>query len=85
MRNGRPWINGRPSENVVDEKKKKKKLNGCTFSAVQVKISHAVYRLHDDIAYQMSLRYRYWGENEGLVALFATIISLHTKKRKIML
>ena len=34
LRNGRPWINGRPSENVVDEKKKKKKLNGCTFSAV---------------------------------------------------
>ena len=33
----------------------------------------------------MSLRYRYRGENEGLAALFATIVSLNTKKRKIML
>ena len=33
----------------------------------------------------MSLRYKYRGENEGLAALFATIVSLNTKKRKIML
>ena len=39
------------------------------------KISHAVYRLHNATAYQMSLRYRYRGENGGLAALFATIIS----------
>ena len=49
------------------------------------KISHAVYWLHNAIAYQMSLRYRYRGENEGLAALFSTIVSLNTKKRKIML
>ena len=49
------------------------------------KISHAVYRLHNATAYQMSLRYRYRGENGGLAALFATIISLNTKKRKSML
>ena len=30
----------------------------------------------------MSLPYRYRGENEGLAALFATIISVNTKKRK---
>ena len=51
-----------------------------------LKTSHAVYRLQDTTAYQMrSLRYRYKGKNEGLTALFATIISLNTKKRKIML
>ena len=49
------------------------------------KISHAVYRLHNATAYQMSLRYRYRGENGGLAALFATIIFLNTKKRKSML
>ena len=48
-------------------------------------MSHVVYRLHNAIAYQMSLRYRYRGEKEGLAALFATIVSLNTKKRKIML
>ena len=49
------------------------------------KISHAVYRWHNATAYQMSLRYRYRGENGALAALFATIISLNTKKRKSML
>ena len=40
-----------------------------------------VYRLHDAIAYQMrSFRYRYSGENEGLTALFATIISKQQEK-----
>ena len=39
------------------------------------KISHAVYRLHNATAYQ----------NGGLAALFVTIISLNTKKRKNML
>ena len=49
------------------------------------KISHVVYRLHNTTAYQMSLRYRYRGENGGLAALFATVISLITRKRKSML
>ena len=49
------------------------------------KISHAVYRLHNATAYQMSLHYRHRGENGGLAVLFATIISLNTKKRKSML
>ena len=49
------------------------------------KISHAVYRLHNATACQMSLRYRYRGENGRLAALFATIISLNTKKRKSVL
>ena len=49
------------------------------------KISRAVYRLRNATAYQMSLRYRYRGENGGLAALFATVISLNTKKRKSML
>ena len=48
------------------------------------KISHVVYRLHNATAYQMLLRYRYRGENGGLAALFESIISLNTKKRKIM-
>ena len=33
----------------------------------------------------MLLRYGYRGENGGLTASFATIVSLNTKKRKIML
>ena len=45
------------------------------------KISHAVYRWHNATAYQMSLRYRYRGENGGLAA----VISLITRKRKSML
>ena len=64
---------------VVDEKNRTVLLlQWC------LKISHAVYRLHNATAYQMSLRYRYRGENGGLAALFATI-SVNTKKRKIML
>ena len=58
---------------VVDEKK----LNGFTLTApldtaVFAKISHAVYRLHNATAYQMSLRYTYRGENEGLAAALFT-------------
>ena len=45
------------------------------------KISHVVYRLHNATAYQMSLRYRYRGENGSLAA----VISLITRKRKSML
>ena len=45
------------------------------------KISHVVYRLHNTTAYQMSLRYRYRGENGSLAA----VISLITRKRKSML
>ena len=63
----------------------KKKTERFYFNSDVEKKSHAVYRLLNAIAYQMSLRYRHWGENEGLAALFATIISLNTKKRKIML
>ena len=45
------------------------------------KISHVVYWLHNTTAYQMSLRYRYRGENGSLAA----VISLITRKRKSML
>ena len=50
-----------------------------------LKLSHVVYQLHNATAHQMSLRYRYRGENGGLAGLFATIISPNTKNRKIML
>ena len=60
------------------------KLNGFILTAI-LKNKSRVYRLHNAIAYQMSLRYRYRSENEGLAALSATIVSLNNKKRKIML
>ena len=56
-------------------------MNGLTLIAM-LKIGHAVYRLHNATAYQMSMCYRYRGENEGFAALFPTIMSLKTKKRK---
>ena len=72
-------------------------FNNCLFTVVDekyrtvlvlqrcLKLSHAVYRLHNALAYQMSLRYSCRSENGGLAALFATIISLNTKKGKFML
>ena len=44
------------------------------------KISQAVYPLHN-VTCISNVR----GENEGLAPLFATIMSLNTKKRKTML
>ena len=55
--------------NIVDEKKTERLYFDSSIQRF-FKISHAVYRLHNATVYQMSLRYTYRGENEGLAALF---------------
>ena len=45
----------------------------CWWGQWCLKICHAVYRLHNATAYEMSLRYRHSVKNEGLVALFIMV------------